>query len=742
MPLDPKLLRKLFAGGAVVAVLVAAGFYLHGILGAWRQRANVPKSIPDNVAQSAKGFTFSKSDGEKMLFTIHAATFQQFKGEERYELHDASIVLYGRDGGRSDKISGSVFQYDHNTGNVTASGEVQIDLEANSPVANPTNSSPARETKSAIHLQTSGLTFNEKTGIAETKERIEFRVPDASGSALGAIYDSHGNTLALKSAVKIVTTGRQKATITGQNATILRNPQRIVLQGARIEQPPRTLATDKLTVLLRADNTVDRILGAGGVHAIGEGQKGFDVSAPQGELIRDGASQLRSGTLSGGVFFASRGDSPAEGKAGRILLSFGAKGRAEKARVEDSVVVKQGPAGRSQQIEAAAVDLYLREGKIVEKAVTSTGPAQIVLTQGPTKSTISAGQFEAKFNEQNRLRSVFGSPNATIVSSTPSQPDRVTSSREVTATFNAKGEITSAEQTGDFHFQEGERKGWAERARYVPADESYVLAGSPRVQDSDFDLTADNIQLSRKTAGASAQGNVKTTYNQKAQSNGAMLGSAEPVHVTGATMTASRGSGVARYTSARMSRGPDIVEAPTILFDKAHRSLQAQGDTSGRVASVFVQTDKKGKATPVNVTADKLIYVDSDRKAVYSGNVLVRIEGATVTADTVQVLLLARRSQGDSQTGSQLDRIVAQGDIQIQQPDRRAKGSQLAYTAQEEKFVLTGSQGQPPSIFDAERGQISGDSLTFFIHDGRVLVGSGESSYIQTQTKVQDASKK
>jgi lipopolysaccharide export system protein LptA len=743
MPLDPRLLRKLFAAGAVVAVLVVAAFYLWGLVKNRHQTVYTPQNIPTNVAQIAKEFKYSKSDGQRTLFTIRAARFQQFKDGPSIELHDASIVLYGRDGGRSDHIYGSDFQYNKSTGEVTAKGEVQIDLAATSPVTGLPKPG-ASDKGNVIHLKTSGLTFNENTRVARTSQRIEFQIPDASGSAVGATYDSLANTLSLKSAVKVVTTGRQKATITGESANILKDPQRIIMQGARIEQPPRAVTTDKLTVFLRDDNTVDHLVGAGNVHALREGPKGFDVNAKDGELLLDTASQLRSGTLSGGVTFAGKAeDSPPQGRAGRLLLSFGGKGKLEKVRAEDSVEFKQGPAAKSQEMQAAAVDFYLHDGKIVEKAVTSAGPAQIVLAQGTTKSTISASQFDAKFNAQNRLDSIFGSPGAKIVSSTPKQPDRITSSRDVTATFNAKGEVTSAEQNGDFHYQEGTREGWAERARYNPADESYSLTGSPRLVDADRSLTADSIQLSRETGVAYAQGNVKSTYNPKSgEAGGGMLSSSDPIHVTGATMTANRGSGMARYSGARLWRGADIVEAPVIAFDKANRSLQAQRDQSQRVSAVFTQPDQNGKSTPVNITADKLSYAESERKAVFSGNVLVRIEGSTITADTVEAFLSERGRQAGAQAGSQLDHIVAQGDIQIQQPGRTATGSQLVYTAQDEKFVLTGSPTRLPSIFDAERGQILGDSLTFFRRDGRVLVGNGEPSHTQTQIKVQDASRK
>lgn len=737
MPLEPRVLRRLFAAAAVLAIVVASGFYLRGILKGRRQATPIPEKLAENVAERAKGFTFSKSDGQRTLFSIQAASFQQFKDVDRYELHGASITLYGRQGNRSDHIYGSDFQYDKSTGNVTANGEVQIDLAADIPTGKQPEKSPVASPGNVVHLKTSGLIFNDRTGIAQTSERIDFHVPDAEGSAIGAVYNSHDSVLQLKSAVRLVTTGRQKANITGQSAQVLRAPQRVIVDGARIEQPPRTVTTDKLTVLLRDNNTVERMEGAGNVHALREGPKGFDVTAPQAELELDGESQLRSGVLTGGVSFVSKDEErPAQGKTGKLLLTFGGKGTLEKARAEDSLNFHQEAAGKTQEVQAAAADFFLRGGKILEKATTSKGPAQIVLMQGNSKSTISAGQFDAGFSD-NRLHSILGTPDAKIVSSVPNQPDRVSTSRQVTATFNSRGEIASAEQDGSFHYSEGQRESWAEHARYNPAEESYVLSGSPRVTEPDRSLTADTIQLNRKSSTAIAQGNVKTTYNQKAQPGGAMLASADPVHVTGATMTASRISGAARYTAARLWRGPDIVQAPSIFFDQVHRTIQAESDPSSRVSSVFVQTDKNGKTTPVNVTSDKLVYVDADRKAVFSGNVLVKTEGSTLTAETADVFLVAAGQQATGQGPSQLDHIVAKGDIKIEQPNRKAIGTQLVYTSREDKFVLTGSPARPPSIFDAERGQIQGDSLTFFTHDGRVLVGSRESSPNITQTKAQ-----
>jgi lipopolysaccharide export system protein LptA len=745
--LDPRQLRKLFALGAVLAILAAAGFYLRGIVRNHRVIKEVPRKIAENIARSGTGFTYSQSEGGRTLFTIHAASFQQYKEPGRTEggkaeLHDVSITVYGRENNRADQIHGADFLYDPESGDVTAKGEVHIDLEADVTVNAAPNQDPATESQNVIHVMTSGLTFNRKSGIAQTAERIEFRIPGASGSAIGAQYNSHESVLNLKSAVRLVTTEKQKATITAQSANIRKDPRQIVLQAGKLEQQDRTMSADKVVIALREDSTVERVSGIGSVRAVRPGDKGFEISAPQADLYLVGTNQPRSAEISGGVQFERRGDSPAQGKAGKVLLSFDPKGQISKGRAEQGVDVTQGTGPKSEQLKAAALDLFVKNGRTLDKAVTSSGPGEMVLNQGTTKTAISAGQFEARFGEGNQLSYVVGSPDAKIVSTTPGQAERTATARELVARFNGPGQITSADLTGAFHYEEGQRTATAERAHYNVTDDSYELRGSPRVVDSGVALTADTIQLNRKTGMANGQGNVKTTYNDlKAAPGGAMLSSSDPIHVTGSSVNAGRSSGVARYTEGRLWQGANIVEAPTLVFDKNHRTLQAQGNPSRQIATVFVQPEKSGKTTPVSVTADKLTYVDGDRKAVFSGNVVIKSAETTMNANTVQVFLLARGGAAGG-SGNQLDRIVAQGDIQIHQGERRAQGSQVVYTAQEQKFVLTGTPEKKPSIFDAEHGQITGDSLTFYTQGDRVLVGSGNSSPTLTQTRNRDTSKK
>src|ERR1700680_2125427 len=133
MPLPVYRLRRWLVVIAVLFTAVVAGMYFYARM---RQRdvlKEIPNKIGFDIKQTAAGFQFSKSDGKRTLFTIQASDLKQFKLNGRAELHNVSIVLYGRDSSRFDQIYGDDFAYNQQTGDVAAKGDVQIDL-----VANPT----------------------------------------------------------------------------------------------------------------------------------------------------------------------------------------------------------------------------------------------------------------------------------------------------------------------------------------------------------------------------------------------------------------------------------------------------------------------------------------------------------------------------------------------------------------------------------------------------------------------------
>ena len=183
MPLEPKRLRRWFAAAAILVGAISLAYYLYARIHVWRAIESTPGKMGIDVQQSTRGFTLSKSENGRTIFTVHASIAVQYKEGGRAELHDVSILVYGRRSDRFDQIHGDTFEYDPNSGDIIANGEVAIDLEgdAQGPVR-PDQAAPL-ELKNPVHLKTSGLKFNQKTGAAETHEAIEFHVSQLSGTA-------------------------------------------------------------------------------------------------------------------------------------------------------------------------------------------------------------------------------------------------------------------------------------------------------------------------------------------------------------------------------------------------------------------------------------------------------------------------------------------------------------------------------------------------------------------------------
>jgi lipopolysaccharide export system protein LptA len=398
------------------------------------------------------------------------------------------------------------------------------------------------------------------------------------------------------------------------------------------------------------------------------------------------------------------------------------------------------------------MDFVLAGGRRLESAQTSTGGSitlfpvnsslpgnsQSAGSSASERTVITAGTFKARFNQQGRLAAVTGTPDARVVNSVDGQSQRISTSRELDIAFSPQGGVTSVVQEGDVAYQDGDRHAWAGHALYTPNDQMLVLTGSPRVVEKGMTTTARALRMNRATGDAAAEGNVKSTYSEMhEQPGGALLASSSPIHVTAQNMTAHRTPSVALYTgNVRLWQDSDVVQAPSIEFDQVHRSIVAKGDGQP-VSTVLAQTDKSGRTTLVTITSEHLVYTDDQRQAKFEGNVVARSADIVMTGARMDAYLTARGktpgSAVDNAGPSQLDRIVAQGKVLVQEPDRRATGEQLVYTAGEEKFVMTGG---PPSIFDAEHGKITGDSLTFYKRDDRVLVEGKEASPTVTTTRV------
>jgi lipopolysaccharide export system protein LptA len=746
-------LRRWLALIAIVMIVIVASMYFYA---RWRVRnalKDLPGKIDVNIQQTAQGFKVSKSEQGRTIFTVQASKAVQFKKGGRTELHDVSIILYGRDASRFDQIYGDDFEYDPQSGDAKAGGEVRIDLEAiPAGLTNP-DQSPPKELRNPIHLKTSGLVFNQKTGNASTDQKIEFRNAQASGSAVGVHYTAKDQVLTLDSHVEIDVLGPNAAHITAMRAIITKEPRNIELIQPKLVRNDQQVTARRATLFLDDKNTVERVLAQGDVQGQAHGKSEVTGRSDSAEFfLGEKGSALRNAVLSGNVQLASTGAQVANASAGRIILDFAGKKDLQKVHAERDVRLRQqqssqasGGDGKSQDVEIAAeaMDAFLDRGHL-DRAQTA-GAGQITITQASSaqKATITAAKFEARFDDKNHLKTLHGAPDARITTVTPNQPDRVSTSDTLDVSFRPAGGIETIVQQGNLVYIDGDRKAWADRARYTPSDQLLALTGSPRITEAGFSTTATTMTLNRTTGSATAEGSVKSTYSDlKPQPNGALLASSAPIHVTSRKMTANRSPSKAIYTGgARLWQNANAVEAPTIEFDRDARSVVASSNGS-KVSTVLVESDKNGKAMPVTITSGRLSYVDSERRVRFEGGVLARGADMTLTSQRMDAFLSPAGTGATAGTdkadlagvgAGRVEKIVAQGDVAITQNARKATGGQLVYTVAEDKFVLTGG---PPSIFDAEHGKITGDSLTFYKRDDRVLVEGSDSSPTSTTIRV------
>src|SRR4029077_5040034 len=428
--------------------------------------------------------------------------------------------------------------------------------------------------------------------------------------------------------------------LNADRGVISKQPRQVVLTAVRLARERQQLQSDQATFFLREDNTVDRILAEGNVESEVQGRADERARSDRAELFLTGSRhELTTAILSGNVQFASadpasrvstgsrngglqkqglqnqglqnEGSQQAEAAAGRVTLHFAGQQMLKTVHAEDGVRLAQKKnqsgarvmsamassriKGDAQDVEMTApvMDFIVKDGRRLERAETS-GPPQIVITQPGSnqKTVVTAAKFTAKFTEKNRLATLHGEPDAKIVSGkivgteigdskigTPGQPERVSTSQMLDVICRPEGGVASIKQAGGVTYVDGALKAWAQRGDYTAADQLLVLSESPRVVDNGMTTTAQTIRMNRTTGDALAEGNVKSTYSDlKAQPDGGMLPSSDPIHVTSRSMTAHRSPAVAVYAGdARLWQNANVVEAPTLQFDRDHRSLIAQG---------------------------------------------------------------------------------------------------------------------------------------------------------------------
>lgn len=803
----------LIAAGLIVVAILA--FLLVARLRNHSATRDLPARLGINVTEQADHVIYTQTHAGHTLFKIDAAKVVQISNGVA-TLSDVKIDLYGSEGNRVDLIEGHQFQYDQKAGIARAIGPVEIVMfkPGQSPAIAPKAALPANvadKTKiskdlaeaahtaesEGIRVKTSGLVFDQASGVAETHEHLDFVLAQGSGSGDGALFDSQSGHMVLdRNVVMHITRTGGSIDLQAAHAEFERGSLVCTLRNASLAERKTTVQAGTAVILFREDGTAQNLDAAGTLTL--HQTAGSTLTAPRGHLEFDQHNHPVSGLLEGGVVFDARSEVVSGGRksersmhgtAPAAQFTFTAQGDLSTAHLERAVDFtlneKRDRGGAiersSRHWKSPVADLAFQKNKaggVLLKSLHGTGGT--ILTSetqtgtGPQlPATMLADDLTGLFSEDGALASLKGIGHASIDQTNAAGILQTASGDTLDAQFKSqpRQERRKASQTGSgannslSNLERAVLSGHVEltqtqpaaagkpqapvsatagRAEYEGDGEWVHLTQSPRVVNGGVELTAVKIDLSRASGDAFAHGNVKATWAEgksSAANAPAGLGGQTPSHVVSNEAVMHQADNEAVFTgNARLWQGNNSVAAPRITLNRSRQTLVAEGVNA--VSAVFLSTGSKtsSAAAPqlMRFKGSLLKYSAAERKAWLNGAgnssaVAAETGTGTISADSMEVILLPI---GVSISGDSaaVDRVIARGHVRMDSQGRQGSGGQLVYTGENGQYTLTGPLDHLPTLFDPERGTVRGETLIFSSRDDSVKV-EGQRTTTETTTQ-------
>ena len=597
MGLTPANLRTWILVLAGVLVAAIAVFFVYGRWQGSHLGHDLPEGLGSSIQQSTEGFTYSESRGGHTIYTLHASKAVQYKSDGHAELHDVSITLYGAQGAPANRIYGSTFDWDPVHGIARAMGEVQIDFQGTTTAGPQAGKTPADdgESRSTVHVKTSGLVFNKQTGLASTPERIEFRLAEAAGSATGASFDSQTGVVILTADVAFNSSvGGKPLAVRAHHAQYDRASRLLYMLQDVTDYADSHSSSDQATVSFRADGSAYQVQAEG--HVVLTGSDGQQINARIAHVDLGPKSEPQQAILDGGLLYVANSTTALlHGSASSGTLLFGPQPTIRHAQLRDAVSVvdeeklpqvntaktaaktrQNAPESTTRQLQASQVDIDFAQGpdrRPQAQHILAAGSARlnvhtIYAKTPPEDTTIQGDQLFATLADGEVLSSLRGTGHTSLVSVSPSGVTQSSKGDNLLLTFTpphplktevhaTKGQpyaptpqpavqLQSAVQLGNVTLvQQGAAApgaapggqpapattATAQRAAYDAATQVVQLTGNPRIQEPTGELTATWIEMERTTGNADATGGVKATYRQSNGQQNVAFAGTGPVHV-------------------------------------------------------------------------------------------------------------------------------------------------------------------------------------------------------------------
>jgi lipopolysaccharide export system protein LptA len=723
-----------------------------------------PDEIPRNLDSKASRWTWSQSSSNERKVEIHAATVEQIRDTTLLQLRGVELLIYRPDAKNYDRIVCDSARFD---------GETLYSEEEVTVLLGLVDGDSAQTRKKPTQIRSTGVTFQSKTGVASTDRYTEYEFEGGVGHSVGSFYDSINRYFRMNSDAYVerqaATPGAPPLKIRAGELTYHEVGQRVDLKnGAALERGGQTLEAAEAYVQLEA-GVIRRIMAN---DARGEERQSARVVhfetprltawySPQQVLehiVGEGASVMTSESAASAI--------RAEGN--RIDLHYQAvAGSAESVlretfvRQSATLEAKPGPRstaknGQIRQISSESLHLKMdAAGENMEFVETlARGRLEVSPVEADgSRDVLDADRITMFYAEGNRMQKLQATGNVEL-NRQPRPADSKAPAKEPLRTYSGgligefdpvSGDLLALRQWAKFRFEQGDRSGRAEEARFDLAANRIELKNRAEVWNPDSRTSGNELTLDQESGDFEARGAVASVYQEKSgkeqspaggtqtQNDGELFVPSEPVYATAERMVSNQRSGVLEYYGkARLWQGADRVEAEQIRIERHQKTLDAQQN----VVSVIADKDaaKPGEtqqdavvstapSPPVEVRADRMHYNEQTRQIDYEGRVALWRAGLHVTAKKLKAWLAPSGAEA-----GRLDKAVATGSVEIVEtaphgsPARRGFGERAQFLPGEDKVILN---GDPARVVSARQDTTRGSELTYYIGDDRLLVLGG-----------------
>lgn len=334
------------------------------------------------------------------------------------------------------------------------------------------------------------------------------------------------------------------------------------------------------------------------------------------------------------------------------------------------------------------------------------------------RTTINAPRFDCDFFETgNNAKFCSATGKAkTVRVPTVSGENRgmqTISADRLNAAFSRKTkDVERFEAVGDAKFTELDRVGTAAEITFDAGDETVRLRGEPLIADSRGRAKAAEIDWDTRNEKSALRGKVSTTYYSQKQTGGATpFGQTnEPVFITAETAEFDYRAETGIYAgNARAWQENNYVRADKLILRQKEGELKGEGAVQSLLYNVKQKQNGKESTAPVFAAARKLFYVKGKNMLRYETDVDVRQGTDRIVANSVNVFLNAQ---------NEVAQTIAENNVVITQPLRKASGDFAQYTAADESVIL---RGNPARIEDTENGSSQSGQVTIFLREKRVI---------------------